>query len=179
MYTSRLREGLETHLASIASIVSDTTDHCCLIRECLETHLYSNHQQDLGTQTRIHQRHSLGSHPVTTMSHFFTNTSNIFEVTSSFIKTPSTSYLLWRGNCWHMGIKNFISATYSLCKYTWEVVSCMVLTGKWHLGPDIWPKTLKQAENIKSMMSTTCCIMKNIYYQKIHSWYSYIFFNTE
>ena len=32
---------------------------------------------------------------------------------------------------------------------------CMVLTGKGRLEPDIWPKTLQQAESTKSIMKTT------------------------
>ncbi len=31
----------------------------------------------------------------------------------------------------------------------------MVLTGKGHLGSDIWPETPKQAESTESMMRTT------------------------
>ena len=49
IYTSRLREGLESHLASTASTTSDTTNNYCLIRKCLEYHPLSNHRQDLGT----------------------------------------------------------------------------------------------------------------------------------
>ena len=51
-----------------------------------------------------------------------------------------------------MGIKDLIPANCSLCKYTWEVFIYMVLTSKAHLGPNIWPKTPKQAESTKDMM---------------------------
>lgn len=43
-------------------------------------------------------------------------------------------------------------ATGNLCKYTWEVVVCIVLTGKRRLRPDIWLKTLQQTKSIKSIM---------------------------
>ena len=42
IYTSRLREELESHSAFTASTVSGTTNHCYLIRECLESHPPSN-----------------------------------------------------------------------------------------------------------------------------------------
>ena len=45
-----------------------------------------------------------------------------------------------------------ISAARSLCKYTWEVVACMVLTGKGRPGPDIWPETPKQGKSTEDMM---------------------------
>ena len=45
-----------------------------------------------------------------------------------------------------------IPAAQSLCKYTWEVVACIVLTGKGGLGPDIWPETPEQAKSTKDMM---------------------------
>ena len=50
IYTSRLREGLEFHLAFTASTTSDTINHHRPIRERLESHPASNHRQDLGTQ---------------------------------------------------------------------------------------------------------------------------------
>ena len=50
IYTSRLREGLESHSTSTASTVSGTTNQCRLIRERLESHPPSNHRQDLETQ---------------------------------------------------------------------------------------------------------------------------------
>ena len=48
-----------------------------------------------------------------------------------------------------------MSAARSLCKYTWEVMVCMVLTGEGHLGSDRLPKTLQQAESTESMMRAT------------------------
>ena len=47
IYISRVREGLESHLASTAFTASGTTNHCRLIRERLKSHLASNHCQDL------------------------------------------------------------------------------------------------------------------------------------
>ncbi len=49
---------------------------------------------------------------------------------------------LWRDICRHMGIKDSSPEKASLCKYTWEIVACMMITDEWHSGPDIWPKTL-------------------------------------
>ena len=49
-HTSHLKERLECHLASTASTASITTKYHCPIRECLKSHLFSNHCQDLETQ---------------------------------------------------------------------------------------------------------------------------------
>ena len=45
-----------------------------------------------------------------------------------------------------------IPAACSLCKYTWEVVTYLILTGKGRPGPDIWPETPDQAESIEINM---------------------------
>ena len=44
IYTSRLREELESHSASTTSTVSGTTNHHCLIRKRLESYLSSKHR---------------------------------------------------------------------------------------------------------------------------------------
>lgn len=35
----------------------------------------------------------------------------------------------------------------SLCKYTWEVILFIILTGKRYLRPNIWLKTADQAKS--------------------------------
>ncbi len=137
IYISRLREGLEAHSASTTSTVSGSTNHHRLIREHLESHPLSNHCQGLGAQPCSNQWHSLGTWPAVTGSCFFTNTSDIPDITPSLTKAPSTGYFLWRGHCCRIEIKDSTPTACSLCEYTWEVVACMVLTGKGRLGPDI------------------------------------------
>ena len=66
IYTSRMREGLESHLAFTASTASRNTNHHCIIRERLESHPLSNHRQDLETQFCANQRQSAGSYPAPT-----------------------------------------------------------------------------------------------------------------
>ncbi len=72
-YTSRLKKGLEAHLASTTSIPSGTTNYRRLIRERLESHPPSNHRQGLGAQQHSNQRHGLGTRPAITASSSFTN----------------------------------------------------------------------------------------------------------
>lgn len=117
-YISRLRGGLETLLASIKCIAFGTINHYRLIRERLETYPPSNYRQGLGTQSCSNQWHGLGVQPAATAFSYFTNASDISEVTSSPTKAPGTSYSLkyWRRHC--MGIKNSTPTTDSLCKYT-------------------------------------------------------------
>ncbi len=49
-------------------------------------------------------------------------------------------YSLWCGYSRCIRIKDSTPTAHSLCKYTWKVVVCMVLTGKRCLEPDIWPE---------------------------------------
>ncbi len=63
-------------------------------------------------------------------------------------------YPLWRGYCYRLGIKDSISATHHLCRYTWEIVVCIVLTGEERVEPDILPETPQQAERMESMIRT-------------------------
>ncbi len=62
---------------------------------------------------------------------------------------------LWRGVCRRMGIKDSLSEQASLCEYTWEVIACMVMTGKGRSGPDIWSETPNQDTGTKEMILTT------------------------
>lgn len=48
------------------------------------------------------------------------------------------SGFLWRGICCGMDIKDFLPKQTSLSEYIWEVVVCIMITGKGHLDPDIW-----------------------------------------
>ena len=119
-----LKEGLKSQLTSSAP----TTNHRRRLREGLETQ------------------------PASTASTSLVIDSDISEVTGSSIEPFGTGYSLWRGHCRCSGIKDSIPAAQSLCEYTWEVVACMVLTGKGRLGPDIWPETPEQAEFTEDMM---------------------------
>ena len=121
---SLLREGLKSQLTSSAP----TTNHRLCLREGLETQ------------------------PASTTSTSLVIDSDISKVTSSSIEPSGTGYSLWRGHCHCLGIKNSILAAQSLCEYTWEIVTCMVLTGKERLGPDIWPETPEQVKFTEDMM---------------------------
>lgn len=61
---------------------------------------------------------------------------------------------LWHGVCCYIGIKNFLPKQTSFYEYTWEVIVYMVITGKKHLSPNIWPKTPNQDTGIKDMILT-------------------------
>ena len=117
---------------------SSSANPCCLIRKRLESHPFSNYHQSLGAQTRPNQHQGSRSHPAASSS--FTNASEIYDVTPLSTKASAMDFLLWRGYCRHSRIKDLPPAAYSLCKFTWEAVVFMVLTGKRRLGPDIWPE---------------------------------------
>ena len=122
-----LREVLKSQLTSSAP----STNHCCLFREGLETQ------------------------PACTVSISLIIDSDISDVINSSIKpSRTTGYSLWRRHCRCLGIKDSIPATCSLCKYTWKVVGCIVLTGKGHPGPNIWSETLEQAESTEDIMKS-------------------------
>lgn len=87
IHTSRLREELESYLASTAFTVSNTINYRYLIRKRLESHPLFNHCQDLETQFCTNQQQGFGSYPTTTTSSLFTNIFDILEVTSLPIKT--------------------------------------------------------------------------------------------
>ena len=44
---------------------------------------------------------------------------------------------LWQGIYCRMGIKYSLPSQAKLCKYTWKVIACIVITGKQCLDPDI------------------------------------------
>ena len=119
-----LREGLKSQLTSSAP----TTNHCRRLREGLETQ------------------------PASITSTSLVIDSDTSKVTGSSIVPFGTGYSLWRGHCHCSGIKNLISASQSLCEYTWEVVACMVLTDKGRLWPDIWLETPEQVKSTKDIM---------------------------
>ena len=105
------QRGLDSQLTSS----TPTTNHCCRLREGLETQ------------------------PASTAFNSLVIDSDISEVTSSSIELSGTGYSLWHGHRRCLRIKDSMPAAQSLCKYTWEVIACMVLIGKGRLGPDIWP----------------------------------------
>ena len=119
-----LREGLKSQLTFSAP----TTNHRRRLRKGLETQ------------------------PASTTSTSLIIDSDISDVAGSSIEFSETGYSLWRGHRRCSGIKNSIPAACSLCKYTWEVVACMVLTSKGRPGPNIWPETPEQAKSIEDMM---------------------------
>ena len=121
-----LREGLKSQLTFSAP----TTNHCRRLREGLETQ------------------------PASTASTFFGIDFDISKVTGSNIELFGLGYSLWHRHCCCLRIKNLIPAAQSLCKYTWEVVACMVLTGKRRLKPNIWPETPEQAKSTEDIMKS-------------------------
>lgn len=62
--------------------------------------------------------------------------------------------LLWRGVCYHIAIKDFSPKQASFYKYIWEVIIYRVMTGKRHLGPDIWLETPNQGTGTEDMIRT-------------------------
>ena len=104
------------------------------------------------TNYRRHLREGLETQPVSTSSTSLIIDSDISDVIGSSIEPSGTDYSLWHGYCRQLGIKDSILAARSLCKYTWEVVACMVLTGKGRPRPDIWPETPEQAKSTEDMM---------------------------
>ena len=143
---------MESHSAFTASIASGTTNPYRLIRERLESYLPSNHRRSLGIQPRSDQQQVSGSHPAATGSSSFINVSNILDVIPSSTKSLAMDNSLWRRHRCCASIKDSTFAARNLCKYTWEVMICMVLIGKGRLGPDIWTETPQQAKNTKSML---------------------------
>lgn len=95
----------------------------------------------------------MGFQPGATASSSFINTSNISNVVKFLPnKVHDISYALWHKYCCYMKIKSLTFGAHNLYKYIWEIIAYMILTNKRHLGPDIWPKTFKQAKSIESMM---------------------------
>lgn len=82
----------------------------------------------------------------------FVSGSDIPDITLATAKSSKTSYALWQGHCWHVGIKNSTPTAHSLCKYTWEVILYMVFIGKNCLRPDIQPETADQTGSTEDMM---------------------------
>ncbi len=54
-----------------------------------------------------------------------------------------------------MGIKNSSPEHTSLCEHTWEVVACIVMTGKRRSSLNIWPETPNQGTGTEKMILTT------------------------
>ena len=130
IYISHIKKRLESHLAFSASTASVITNYHYPIRERFESHLPSNYHQDLGTRLCTNQQQVFGFHLATTASSSFTNASDIPEVTLLPFKVLAIGHYLWYRHYCFLRIKNSIPADCNLCKYTWEVVVCMVLIGK-------------------------------------------------
>ena len=124
IYTSRLQEKIEFHIAFITSTVFTTSitsgiiNPHGLIKDCLESCSPSNHRQGLGIQLRPNQWQDSWSYLASTTSSSFTYTFKISNVTSLPIKSPVTGNSLWQGYCCCTSIKDHMSSTCSLCKYT-------------------------------------------------------------
>lgn len=73
------------------------------------------------------------------------------------------SEFLWQGVYCHIGIKDSLPKKVTLCKYTWEVVICIVMTGERCSGPNIWPETPNQDTSTEDMIYTT-------YYKEAMKW---------
>ena len=97
----------------------------------------------------------LQSHPAATMFSLCTNASNIPKVITLPSKAPATGHSLWCGHCRCLEIKDSTSADRNLCKYTWENVVYIVLTGKRCLRLDILPKISQQTKSIENMIRIT------------------------
>lgn len=162
LYNSRLQKSLESHLLSIFFTAFGITKLRHLIKEHLESHLFSNHYQDLITQTCLNKQQGIGSHLAATNFNFFTTAPNILKEKSLSTSALTTSYFLQYSYCYCRRFKNSSIVTYSLYQYTRKVVVCMVLTCKWHLEPNIQSEILQQTESIKSIIITTQS-MKTLY----------------
>lgn len=135
-----MQEGIKSYLASTAFTAftaSENTNSHCLIREHLKSHLFFNHRQDLETQLCPNPRQVSRSYPATIESSFFTNASNIPNLTSLSTKCFATGNSLRCRYCHCAGIEDYMSAARSLCKHTWKIMIYIVLTGKRRLRPDI------------------------------------------
>lgn len=138
IYISCLRKSLETYLVSTASTIFGIINYFRLIRENLESYSLYNYRQGLRNQLCSYYWYGLGFQSATTTSSFFTNFSDIhYEVIPSFKKALGIGYALWHRYYYRTAIKGLTPTTPNLCKYTQEIVSYMILTGKKHLGPHI------------------------------------------
>lgn len=95
-------------------------------------------------------RDELEIQPTSTISICFDHIST--NITLAAIETPKQDYALWHNHCHCLEIRHPISQACTLCKYTCKVILCMVLISERHLGPDIWPETVEQAESINNMI---------------------------
>lgn len=53
-----------------------------------------------------------------------------------------------------MRIKDLIPVAHTFCKYTWEVIVYMVITGKVYARPNIWPEIPEQAKKMEDIRKT-------------------------
>lgn len=115
-----------------------TTHACRLMRERLESHLFSNQYQGLKFNPCRNERQVFKSHLAATVFCFFTNVLNIPKSTLSSTKALIMGYFLWHEYYCYTSIKNSTFAPYKLCKLIWKVMVYMILTGKGRLRLDKW-----------------------------------------
>lgn len=149
-YISRLWEGLESQLASIAFISFSIINLQHVIKDCLKSHLLPKYHQSLETQSCTNQSQGSRSNPTT--SSLFTNAFNNPNFIFIFVKVSSISHPLWHGYHHYLGIKYSRFAACNLCKYILVIFICIIVTGKERLEPDIKPKTSYQAKSLENII---------------------------
>lgn len=153
--SSRLQESLKSHSTSTASISSSNINLRRLIREDLKSHLFSKYCQGLKIQTCLNLWQGSGSYTALIASSSFINASDIPDVTFLSTKASATEHLLGREYCCRLGIKDWIPPASTLCKYTWQIIVFMVLTGNSYLGPDLWPENSQKVQSQKNIIRIT------------------------
>ncbi len=91
---------------------------------------------------------------MSTTSTSFVCGSDIPEDTPFSIESAEKGHALWRRHRRRSWNNDSTLTACSLCKYIWEVILCMLLTGNRRLSPDIWPKIPDQAEDTEEMIKT-------------------------
>lgn len=114
IHTSRLRGGLESHLAFITSTAFGIIHYYCPINKRLKSHLFFNNGQDLGIQLCANPRQRSKSHSAATLFNLFINASNIPKIIFLPIKSPAIGHSLWRGHCCYLEIQDLTLASRSL-----------------------------------------------------------------
>ena len=84
--------------------------------------------------------------------------SNLFrsDLPSNHEKTDEkpVGEFLWQDICRCIDIDDFLPKQANFCEYTQEIVTCMVITGKRHLGPDICLETPHQDTGTEEIIIT-------------------------
>lgn len=119
---------MKFYLASIISIIANTSNSYYLVRGRLESHLYSNHRQGLGIQLHPKRWQDSGFYSFAFMFSSSTDVFIISEVIFLLIESSATGYSVWYKYRCHASIKESKSTTRRLYKYTCEVIVFIVLT---------------------------------------------------